>query len=493
MDLQRGRFGFSFFLSLFCCVILSVYSTLSQVLTIQLSPSGSTLNDSPCVSADNDGGVWVVFISHGTGVIAGKITSGKWQELFSGMPPGGLLDSLRISATVDESKGLWLGYVNSSDSSVISYYDGIWHVVERAATDFDGSWYEKIPPRLIRNFGAGVWYVMRFTSSPVNATYASAGMSLYTRKVLDKPQGVPMLHWPDKVTFGSLPLDSVVAVYGTLGSSFHNTGYENYTSSLVEYSRSGRVLTLEQGLFSVWFGYGASGYETSPIGAGNDGRRVLVVTRYGDFPFPPWRCNAYLIGSDGVTGWKSFITNTSGAPLAVSANASTIGVAWVSGNAIGVKALSDDTWYDTTFVDTLSQLPRKVFGVSVTKDKSVWVAYTAMKDGGRHVFISRVRLMPGDYPADTAPTVPHTAILFQNYPNPFNPATTIRYSVPQLSHVTLKVFNTLGQEIKILVDDVKDGGYHEVGFDGSGFASGIYLYRLQTGDFAATKKFVLMK
>ena len=83
--------------------------------------------------------------------------------------------------------------------------------------------------------------------------------------------------------------------------------------------------------------------------------------------------------------------------------------------------------------------------------------------------------------------------LSQNYPNPFNPSTTIRYGLPSRSHVTLSIFNTLGQQVATLVEGEMEAGYHEVQFDASGLASGVYLYRLQAGDFVQTKRLLLLK
>lgn len=84
-------------------------------------------------------------------------------------------------------------------------------------------------------------------------------------------------------------------------------------------------------------------------------------------------------------------------------------------------------------------------------------------------------------------------MLEQNYPNPFNPSTTIRYGLPVRSHVTLTVFSTLGQKVATLVDEMKDEGYHDVRFDGSGLASGVYFYRLSAGENVETKKLLIVR
>ena len=94
--------------------------------------------------------------------------------------------------------------------------------------------------------------------------------------------------------------------------------------------------------------------------------------------------------------------------------------------------------------------------------------------------------------------LPSNFELQQNYPNPFNPVTTIKYSIPfigtrQAVSVQLKVYDMLGREIATLVDGVKAPGNYQVKFDGSKLASGVYLYRMQTGKFKNTKKFVLLK
>ena len=89
--------------------------------------------------------------------------------------------------------------------------------------------------------------------------------------------------------------------------------------------------------------------------------------------------------------------------------------------------------------------------------------------------------------------LPREYTLAQNYPNPFNPSTTINYALPVPSAVRLEIFNQLGQSVRVLVDEPQDAGYHEILFDSEGVASGLYFYRLQAGDFVATKKMLLLK
>jgi hypothetical protein len=84
-------------------------------------------------------------------------------------------------------------------------------------------------------------------------------------------------------------------------------------------------------------------------------------------------------------------------------------------------------------------------------------------------------------------------VLEQNYPNPFNPVTTIKYSIPEVSKVSLALFNLLGEEVATLVNEGKSAGNYIVEFNAVNLPSGIYFYRLQAGDYIETKKMMLMK
>jgi len=90
-------------------------------------------------------------------------------------------------------------------------------------------------------------------------------------------------------------------------------------------------------------------------------------------------------------------------------------------------------------------------------------------------------------------SLPAAYSLCQNYPNPFNPVTTIRYSVPMRSHVTLEVFNTLGQSVASLINGDIEAGSQEIRFDARNLPSGIFFYRLRIGSFAQTKSMTVLK
>jgi endonuclease/exonuclease/phosphatase family metal-dependent hydrolase len=83
--------------------------------------------------------------------------------------------------------------------------------------------------------------------------------------------------------------------------------------------------------------------------------------------------------------------------------------------------------------------------------------------------------------------------LYQNYPNPFNPRTVIRFELAEKSHTQLTIFDILGREVAILVDQQQPAGFYHIQFDASNLASGIFFYRLEAGDLVSTKKMILMK
>jgi len=115
--------------------------------------------------------------------------------------------------------------------------------------------------------------------------------------------------------------------------------------------------------------------------------------------------------------------------------------------------------------------------------------YAVAADGSviRYVDNSLVGIDPNNQ------TVPNSFALEQNYPNPFNPSTTIKYSVPQSGNVTIKVYNSLGEVVRTVVDNYHTTGNYIESVDMDGMSSGIYYYTMLAGDFKDTKRMVLVK
>lgn len=83
--------------------------------------------------------------------------------------------------------------------------------------------------------------------------------------------------------------------------------------------------------------------------------------------------------------------------------------------------------------------------------------------------------------------------LNQNYPNPFNPSTQLSYDLKTDGNVKLTVFNLVGQSVRVLVDGFQTAGYYEVTFDANDLPAGIYLYKLQVGDYSSVRRMTLVK
>jgi hypothetical protein len=161
-------------------------------------------------------------------------------------------------------------------------------------------------------------------------------------------------------------------------------------------------------------------------------------------------------------------------------------------------AVSDSGWMqvpDTLYVTMTHDDPvppgdtgRVVFYAYNDRDEFAGTAEVFVYDPGPVV----------DVDDDNVAMLPATFELGQNYPNPFNAGTAIDFALPQPSHVSIEIFNVLGQRVRVLVDRPLAAGRHRITWDGrdeSGqtVASGTYAYRIQAGDFVETRKMVILK
>ena len=158
--------------------------------------------------------------------------------------------------------------------------------------------------------------------------------------------------------------------------------------------------------------------------------------------------------------------------------------------------------YDsTTLGDTsLTVKPSMNRGIISGGMAIVWIAYTKDSLSFSNIYAKRNYVLLGDVKKISS-TVPDNFELMQNYPNPFNPSTNIRYKIANNCFVRLKIYDAVGKEIEVLVNDMQTPGTYEVQFSAGNsstynISSGVYYYKLETAgenNFSAVKKMVLMK
>jgi hypothetical protein len=178
-------------------------------------------------------------------------------------------------------------------------------------------------------------------------------------------------------------------------------------------------------------------------------------------------------GFTGATQVDSFRVNFTGdatdaAPTTISwpADIGTFGSAWV------IRPLSGSEWAPVDMLTATSV----VIPAGVLQKNALIVKNGALTDV-----------------SPPAQELPHKFSLEQNYPNPFNPTTSIRFSIPEAGHVSLNVYNLIGQRVATLADGVFAPGAYSVQFRGESLGSGIYFYKLETGTATAVRKLTLLK
>jgi hypothetical protein len=154
----------------------------------------------------------------------------------------------------------------------------------------------------------------------------------------------------------------------------------------------------------------------------------------------------------------------------------------------GVSVYKNNTW--TNYTKQNSPLTEDwVNYIECDDSMNIWIATNY---GGITVYNENGIVLSNESYWDFA-EVPTGYLLLQNYPNPFNPVTTIKFNIPEAGNVSLRIYDILGREIKTLVDEFKNPGNYKVDFNASSLASGVYIYRLQAGNYFSSKKMVLIK
>jgi hypothetical protein len=238
------------------------------------------------------------------------------------------------------------------------------------------------------------------------------------------------------------------------------------------------------------------------------GNNIVMVTRRnfnngGDWDVYNYRStNGCITGSAWTTGYVDGSVSTTNVPCApdVTGKRGVLDarVAYTLDNATQDSCIyvasSGAAWSATrvrmSYIDTspFYAAPKASFRMGGGDDcLAIWANY-----GATQVWSSRLCTSTVGISGNTN-SIPHTYSLMQNYPNPFNPSTTIQFNLPKSGDVKLQVFDILGKEVAVPVNEFKNAGTYSVVFDASTVASGIYFYTITSGSFTDTKKMLLVK
>src|SRR6056297_82936 len=156
------------------------------------------------------------------------------------------------------------------------------------------------------------------------------------------------------------------------------------------------------------------------------------------------------------------------------------------------RAVGTDERWEAFYIDTVGAktLPMQQQSTYEGWDfDEIW----AISEGQSYPWLQKLGMPVSNEPEPLHTDIPSSVELHQNYPNPFNPVTVIGYRLPVSGDVTLEVFDITGRRVATLVNGLQQAGQHQAAFDASGFASGIYFYRLHTGEQILTQKMTLIK
>ena len=203
-----------------------------------------------------------------------------------------------------------------------------------------------------------------------------------------------------------------------------------------------------------------------------------------------WNLTDYTIQAGDVFALKADVRNSWQATsfdlrLYYDDNGTRVTVATTTGTFTGDSepALSE---YTVRFVaNTVEAAIGKTLGISI---------HNTTSEADKYIEMDNFRLYR-DNPTGIADkhNIIDKFVLYQNYPNPFNPQTSIKFSLVKAGRTTLKIYNTLGQLVATLVDKKMQAGVYTVSFNAASLSSGMYLYRIESGDFIQVKKMLLLK
>jgi hypothetical protein len=249
--------------------------------------------------------------------------------------------------------------------------------------------------------------------------------------------------------------------------------------------------------------YGGTGYDLGEDAKQTDDNGFIIAGVTESFGHMNNYVDAWLIktDSDGDTLWtKTFGGDTHDGALSV---VQTSDGCYVWTGYLDISTFNQDLWvlktdasgntlWSETYGGTFNNIGRCI---NKTDDENLIITgdYYSEVTNTRDVWLLNVDPDVSDVERDENSQIPETIVLKQNYPNPFNPSTTIEFGIPESQFVTFAVYNLLGEQVSLIVNENLSAGNYKVDWDAGDLPSGIYIYKLIAGVFNQSNKMILMK
>jgi len=546
-----NRKKFTFYIVI---VLMTTSMIYSQVTQEWVSRYNGPLNvDIPfSIAVDDSGNVYVTGQSAGSESNYDYATikynsSGiqLWFQRYNG--PGNSTDNA-FSVVVDDSHNVYVtgrswGIGSTFDYATIKYNPaGVLQWVQR----YDGAVNDDDEANAIAVDHSGNVYVTGYSwgiySDFATIKYSTSGVQQWVQRYNNPPNGSDLAH--------SIAIDNFGNVYVTGGSYSQGTGYDY---ALIKYDFSGTEqwirryngsanaddiatsvrVDLSGNVYETGYSYGSgtgidyatmkynsSGVEqwtqryNGPPGNQSDYARALAIDSSG---------NVYVTGESlgsgtsydyatikystyGIQQWiqrYNALTNSSDKACCIEVDE--LNNVYITGTTLPGSG-TDENYASVKYSPSGIQLWVEVYngpgssssfdiahGLAIDKVGNVYVTgesdgfgtsrdYATVKYSQTNVFIN-----------SNSKNIPQQLLLEQNYPNPFNPSTQLEFGISDLGFVSLRVYDALGKEVVVLVNENLSPGFYEAVFDGSNYPSGIYYYKLEAGSFSKVRKMIMLK
>ena len=266
-------------------------------------------------------------------------------------------------------------------------------------------------------------------------------------------------------------------------------------SNNVQFPNGMAGIAIQGNVEDVTIGTNLSGQHLPNSIIGNQNRGILILSDFGyNASKIQFRKNTIYQNNSANVFMSSQANNGLLAPYSLSFNNNTIaGICDVPGAIIDVYKANINEFSPSAYVwlGSTTVGGNGVFAYEITDPSIEAVSLTATDNNGNTSAFGFIELITDVEKEDD--NIPSEFTLNQNYPNPFNPSTTISFSIPTEEFVSLKVFNSLGEEVDELVNETVPAGNYSISFDASQLTSGIYFYKIAAGNFFQTRKMMLVK